>query len=105
MDIEIHAGTAGQCAGNLIAALTEGSREAIKRTFEEALQVASEPAWDSLEDEYRGVLAGVLRAMPTQEHNHQLVIGLLRHIAANAPDVPCYAGSARMPEMLACPVC
>lgn len=105
MDIEFHAGTAGQCAGNLIAALTKGSREAIKGAFDEALQIASEPAWDSLEEEYRGVLAGILRAMPTQEHNHQVIIRLLRHVAANAPDGPRYNGTLVIPQALACQVC
>ena len=109
MSIETQVSTAAQCAGNLVAALTAGSRDGIKRAFDEALLVASEPSWDTLEEEYRDMLAGVLGAMPTGEHNHALVVRLLRHVAASAP-----ARISRLtpspvrfqtPEMLACGLC
>lgn len=107
--MSIETTTAAGCAGNLVAALTAGSSDGIRRAFDEALLVASEPCWDTLEEEYRDMLAGVLGAMPTGEHNHAVVVRLLRHVAASAP-----ARFSRLtpspvrlqtPEMLACGLC
>ena len=105
MATEIQAVTAGECAGNLVAALTKGSRGAIQRAFDEAMLVAGEPSRDTLEEEYREVLAGIVSAMPTSEHNHQVIVRLLRHVAANAPDIVRYPGQRPIPEALALAVC
>lgn len=109
MSIQTQVTNAAQCAGNLVAALTAGSSDGIRRAFDEAVVIASEPSWDTLEEEYRGVLAGILGAMPTGEHNHAVVVRLLRHVAAHAP-----SGFSRVmpspvhiprPETLACGLC
>ena len=105
MDMEIQAGRAGECAGNLVAALTKGSREGIRRAFDEAVFVASEPARDTLEEEYRGVLAGILDAMPTRDHNHQVIVRMLRHVATNAPAVTRYPARLPRQETLAYGLC
>lgn len=105
MATEIQALTAGECAGNLVAALMKGSRAGIQRAFEEARYVAGEPSRDTLEDEYRELLAGILGAMPTSEHNHRTVVRLLRHVAANAPQAVKYPRQPRIPAALVFAVC
>lgn len=110
MSIETQVSTAAECAGNLVAALTEGSSDGIRRAFDEALLVASEPCWDTLEEEYRDMLAGVLGAMPTGEHNHAVVVRLLRHVAASSspaefPRLTASPVRFQRPETLACGLC
>ncbi|HLJ46267.1 MAG TPA: hypothetical protein VKU01_09685 [Bryobacteraceae bacterium] len=84
MMLEGQVTTASQCAGNLVMALTGGSHDDIRQAFAAARFIAAESSDDTLEEEYRALLSGIVSTMP-DESNKAVVVRLLRHVASNAP--------------------
>ncbi len=84
MTFEGQVTTASQCAGNLVMALTSGSNEQIRQALVAARCVASESSDDTLEEEYRALLSGIVSTTP-DESNKAVVVRLLKHVAANGP--------------------
>ena len=84
MTFEGQVTTASQCAGNLVMALTGGSNDEIRQALAAARFVAAESSDDTLEEEYRALLSGIVSTTPDAS-NKAVVVRLLKHVAANAP--------------------